>query len=109
MSSGSSVRRTTIILEEEERKYIDSLIQEGKEPSIKALISKMLEIYRSMMINDWRYPGEYYSGISRIAFINVEFINILLQYIPEEKWRETGQRIGEAAKVSIETTLNLDH
>ncbi len=107
MSSVSSVRRTTIILEEKERKYIDSLIQEGKEPSIKALISKMLEIYQSMMIYDWRYPGEYYSGISRVAFINVEFINILLQYIPKEKWRETGQRIGEAAKVSIETTLNI--
>jgi len=86
MSSVSSARRTTIILEEKERKYIDSLIQEGKEPSIKALISKMLEIYQSMMIYDWRYPGEYYSGISRIAFVNVELLNILLQEIPKENW-----------------------
>ena len=107
MPKGSSVKRTTIILEEEERKYIDSLIREGKEPGIKALISKMLDIYRSMMIYDWRYPGEYYAGISRVAFVNVEFINILLQHIPEEKWREVGQKIGEAAKVSTEVTLNL--
>jgi len=107
MPKESSVKRTTIILEEEERRYIDSLIREGREPGIKPLISKMLDIYRSMMIYDWRYPGEYYAGISRVAFINVEFINILLQYIPEEKWREVGQKIGEAARVSMEATLNL--
>jgi len=107
MPKESSVKRTTIILEEEERRYIDSLIREGREPGIKPLISKMLDIYRSMMIYDWRYPGEYYAGISRVAFINVEFINILLQYIPEEKWQEVGQKIGEAARVSIEATLNL--
>jgi len=103
----TSVKRTTIILEEEEREYIDSLIREGREPGIKALVSKMLDIYRNMMIYDWRYPGEYYAGISRMAFVNIEFINILLQHIPEEKWREAGQKIGEAAQVSIEATLNL--
>jgi hypothetical protein len=101
------VKRTTIVLDEEERKYIDSLIEDGKEPGIKPLISKMLDVYRSMMIYDWKYPGEYYCGISRIAFINVEFINTLLQYIPKEKWREAGQKIGEAAKVSMEASLNI--
>ncbi len=107
MPKETSVKRTTIILEEEEREYIDSLIREGREPGIKALVSKMLDIYRNMMIYDWRYPGEYYAGISRMAFVNIEFINILLQHIPEEKWREAGQKIGEAAQVSIEATLNL--
>jgi len=100
-------KRTTIILEEEEREFIDSLIREGKEPGIKPLISKMLDVYRSMMIYDWRFPGEYYCGISRIAFINVELINILIQHIPEEKWREIGGKMGEAAKVSMEATLGF--
>jgi len=103
-----SVRRTTIILEDEERKYVDSLIKEGKEPGIKPLISKMLDVYRSMSIYDWKYPGEYYVGVSRVAFVNVEFINVLLPYIPENKWREAGQKIGEAARVSLEATLNLE-
>jgi hypothetical protein len=103
-----SVKRTTIILDDEERKYIDSLIKEGKEPGIKPLISKLLDVYRSMAIYDWRFPGEYYVGVSRVAFVNVEFINVLLQYIPESKWREVGQKIGEAAKVSMEATLNLE-
>jgi len=102
-----SAKRTTIILEKEEREFIDSLIREGKEPGIKPLISKMLDVYRSMMIYDWRFPGEYYCGISRIAFINLELINILIHHIPEEKWREIGKKMGEAAKVSLEATLGI--
>jgi hypothetical protein len=95
-------------LEKEEREFIDSLIREGKEPGIKPLISKMLDVYRSMMIYDWRFPGEYYCGISRIAFVNVELINILIQHTPREKWREIGRKMGEAAKVSMEATLDIE-
>lgn len=103
-----SVKRTTIILDDEERRYIDSLISEGKEAGIKPLVSKLLDVYRSMSIYDWKFPGEYYVGVSRVAFVNVEFLNVLLQYIPENKWREVGRKIGEAARVSMEATLNLE-
>jgi hypothetical protein len=102
-----TTKRTTIILEKDERDFIDQLIKEGKEPGIKPLISKMLDIYRSMMIYDWRFPGEYYCGISRIAFVNVELLNILIQQIPKEKWRDIGKTIGAVLKVSMETTLDL--
>ena len=102
-----TTKRTTIILEKEEREFINSLIKEGKEPGIKPLISKMLDVYRSMMIYDWRFPGEYYCGISRIAFVNVELLNILIQHIPKEKLREIGKKMGAALKVSMETTLGL--
>jgi hypothetical protein len=102
-----TTKRTTIILEKEEREFVDSLIREGKEPGIKPLISKMLDVYRSMMIHDWRFPGEYYCGISRLAFVNVELLNILIQQVPREKWREIGRRMGEALRVSLESTLGL--
>jgi hypothetical protein len=102
-----TTKRTTIILEKDERDFIDQLIKEGKEPGIKPLISKMLDVYRSMMIYDWRFPGEYYCGISRIAFVNVELLNILIQQIPKEKWHEIGKKMGEALKISMETTLGL--
>ena len=102
-----SPKRTTIILEKDEREFIDSLIREGKEPGIKPLISKMLDVYRSMMIYDWRFPGEYYCGISRIAFVNVELLNILIQNVPRERWREIGKKMGEAARVSLETTMAI--
>jgi hypothetical protein len=102
-----SARRTTIILDKSEREFIDSLIREGKELGIKPLISKMLDVYRSMMVYDWRFPGEYYCGISRIAFVNVEILNVLIQNTSKEKWREIGKRMGEAVKVSLETTMGL--
>jgi hypothetical protein len=101
-------RRTTIILEKDERDFIDQLIRDGKEPGIKPLISKMLDVYRSMMIYDWRFPGEYYCGISRIAFVNVELINIMIQNIPKDKWHDIGKKMGDALKVSMETTLGVD-
>lgn len=100
-------KRTTIILEKEEREFIDSLIREGKEPGIKPFISKMLDVYRSMMIYDWRFPGEYYCGISRVAFVNVELLDIFVRYVPTEKWREIGRKTGEASKVSMEATLGV--
>src|SRR3990172_6900571 len=102
-----TAKRTTIILEKDERNFIDQLIREGKEPGIKPLISKMLDVYRSMMIYDWRFPGEYYVGISRIAFVNVELLNILIEQIPKEKWREIGKTMGDALKISMETTLGI--
>ena len=101
-------KRTTIILEKSEREFIESLINDGKESGIKPLISKMLDIYKSMMIYDWRFPGEYYCGISRIALVNVELFNILTQQIPKEKWREMGERMGDALKVSIQSTLGIE-
>lgn len=103
-----SVKRTTIILDEDEREYIDSLIDEGREPGIKPLISKMLDVYRSMRIYDWKFPGEYYIGISRVAFLNVEFLDILLKYIPQEKWKEAGQKLGKMAKVSLEASIDIE-
>jgi hypothetical protein len=102
-----SAKRTTIILDKEEREFIDQLIREGKEPGIKPLISKMLDVYRSMMVYDWRFPGEYYCGISRIAFVNVELINILIQHVAADSQREIGRNMGEASKVSIETTIGI--
>ena len=95
-------------MDAEDREYIDSLIEQGREPGIKPLISKMLDVYRSMKIYDWKFPGEYYIGISRVAFLNVEFIDILLKYIPENKWQEVGHKIGEMAKVSLEASIDIE-
>lgn len=103
----TSAKRTTIILEKDEREFVDSLIKEGKEPGIKPLISKMLDVYRSMMIYDWRFPGEYYCGISRVAFVNAELVGILINNVPMEKWRDIGKKMGEATRVSIETAIGI--
>lgn len=101
-------KRTTVVLDRNEREFITSLIREGKESGIKPLISKMLEIYRSMNVDDWNFPGEYYCGISRIAFVNVELISILTNQIPKEQWRQVGLQMGQALQVSIQSTLGVD-
>ena len=106
--SSDAAKRTTLILEKVERDFIDSLIKEGKEPGIKSLFSKMLDIYRSLMISDWSFPGEYYCGISRVAFVNIELISILIQNIPKEKWYDISKKMGDVLKVSIEATLGVD-
>jgi hypothetical protein len=106
-SAEKAARRTTIILDKEEREYIDSLVSSGKEAGIKPLITKLLDIYRNLMICDWRFPGEYYCGISRTAFVNVELLNLLIQQVPKEKWREVSRKMGAALKVCMETTLDL--
>jgi hypothetical protein len=93
-----SAKRTTIILEKEEREFIDKLIREGKEPGIKPLISKMLDVYRSMMIYDWRFPGEYYCGISRIAFLNIELVNISNSEYSKRKVAGNRQKNGRSNK-----------
>jgi hypothetical protein len=105
---GAEAKRTTIILERSEREFIESLISTGKEPGIKPLISKMLDIYKNMNIDDWRFPGEYYCGISRIAFVNVELLNILTQQISKEKLVQVGTQMGNALKISIQSTLGID-
>jgi len=101
-------KRTTLILEKAERTFIDELIKDGKELGIKSLISKMLDIYRNLMIYDWNFPGEYYFGISRVAFVNIELINLLIQNTPKEKWYDTGKKMGDILKVSMDATIGVD-
>ena len=100
-------KRTTIILDRDEREFIDSLIKQGKEAGIKPLISKMLDIYKSLTIHNWRFPGECYVGISRVAFVNVELVDIAVKNIPKENWQSVGKSMGEALKVSLEASLGI--
>ncbi|MCL2288860.1 MAG: hypothetical protein FWC33_06810 [Candidatus Bathyarchaeota archaeon] len=101
-------KRTTLILTKEERIFVDQIIKEGKESGIKQLISKMLTVYQKMMVHDWRFPGEYYYGVSRVAFVNVELLSIILQNIPKENWRGIGKQMGIALKVSMDATMGVD-
>ncbi|MCL2134070.1 MAG: hypothetical protein FWH37_00700 [Candidatus Bathyarchaeota archaeon] len=104
----NEAKRTTLILEKAERVFIDQLIKDGKETGIKSLISKMLDIYNNLMIYDWHFPGEYYYGISRVAFVNIELINVLIQDTPKEKLCDIGKKMGDILKVSMEATHGFD-
>jgi len=101
-------RRTTVIFEEKDREYLEQLIREGKEPGIKPFISKMFDVYRSMAMYDWKFPGEYYVGISRVAFFSQENLELLVEMVPEDKLLEIGRKLGETTAVSIEASQNID-
>jgi len=103
-----SGRRTTVIFDEKDRQYLEQLIREGKEPGIKPFISKMFDVYRSMAMYDWKFPGEYYVGISRVAFFSQENLQLLVDMIPEDQLLSTGQKLGETTAISIEASQNID-
>jgi hypothetical protein len=101
-------KRTTVIFDQKDRQYLESLIRDGKEPGIKAFIAKMMAVYRTMAIHDWKFPGEYYIGVSRAAFFSQQDIQLLIDLIPEESRRQAAQKIGEVTAISIRTSLNID-
>ena len=102
------VTRTTVILNEDDKKFLERLIADGREPSIKSFLSKMFDVYRSMAVYDWKYPGEYYVGPSRIALISQETINSLLQYMPAEKRRDTGKIVGLAMRIPVSARIDVN-
>ncbi|MCW4021536.1 MAG: hypothetical protein ACOWW1_01370 [archaeon] len=61
-----------------------------------------------MRIYDCKILGEYYTCISRVAFINVEFLDVFFKFIPETKWKEVGQEIEKMAIVSLEASMDIE-
>jgi len=103
-----ATKRTTIVLEKNNREFLEKLIAEGKERGIKPFISKMFDIYRSMAIYDWKYPGEYYHGSSRIAFVSHDVIRIITEFIPVDKLQEAGGKIGSSLRHTIQVDQGID-
>ena len=101
-------KRTTVIFDQKDRQYLETLIRDGKEPGIKPFIAKMVDVYRTMAIHDWKFPGEYYIGISRAAFFSQQDIQLMIDLIPEESRREAARKIGEVTALSIRASLNID-
>ena len=61
-----------------------------------------------MAMYDWKFPGEYYVGISRVAFFSQENLQLLVDMIPEDQLLPTGQKLGETTAISIEASQNID-
>lgn len=101
-------KRTTVIFDQRDRQYLETLIRDGKESGIKPFIAKMVDVYRTMAIHDWKFPGEYYIGISRAAFFSQQDIQLMIDLIPEENRRNAAHKIGEVTALSIQASLNID-
>ena len=101
-------KRTTIIFDQRDRQYLEQLIRDGKEVGIKPFITKMMDVYRTIGIQDWKFPGEYYIGMSRSAFFSQQNIQQMIDLIPPEKQRDAAHSIGEITGISLHAGLNLD-
>ena len=108
MGDQKEVRRTTIILDDKDRQYLESLIKEGKETGFKTFVTKMFDVYRSLGMDDWKSPGVYYRGISRIAIITQEVFDLLVNMIPDNKVIEAGKQIGETMSTIFRTDMDLN-
>jgi len=78
-----SVQKNNYYLDRDEREFIDSLIKQGKEAGIKPLISRCLT-FTKLTIHNWRFQANATVGISRVAFINVELVDIAVKNIPKK-------------------------
>ena len=87
---------------------MNKLIAEGKEKSLSTFLSKMFVIYREMAIYDWRYPGEYYSGVTRNAFVSTEVLDSIISAIPQDQVCEAAIRAGEAFRASLRESGRID-
>ena len=102
------IRRTTVILDEKDREYLNELIEKGEEQGVKPFLSKMMGIYRELSIYDWKYPGEYYCGFSRVALFSRENLDILIESLPKDEYRKIGERMGNSTASSFRANLNIE-
>lgn len=101
-------KRVSEIFEERDGPHLERLITKLNEPGIKPFVSRMFDIYRTMAMYDWKLPGEYYVGASRVAFFNQESLQYLIDRIPGLELRETGRDLGTTMGVSLGASHNFD-
>ena len=98
------VKRTTIILRDKDREYLDELIKDGKVVGFKDFICSVFDSYRELGMSEWSQEGVYYRGISRVALITLEMLESTTNMIPQNKLREAGHNVGNI----LSTTLMVD-
>jgi hypothetical protein len=103
-----SSKNSTSITEEKARQYLEELTKSENEPGIRPFVSRMFDIYRNMAMYDWKLPGEYYVGKSRVAFFNQENLQYLIDIIPGLELREAGRELGARMAVSLGAGHNFD-
>ncbi len=103
-----SDKRMSPFLENNDRQSLERLIKDGNEPGVKPFVSRMFDIYRTMAMYDWKLPGEYYVGASRVAFFNQENLQYLIDRIPGLELRETGKELGITMGASLKAAHGYD-
>ena len=108
LNNQNEVQRTTVILEDQDRVYLEQLVKDGKVAGFKNFISTMFDTYRDLGMKEWTQDGVYYKGISRVSLISLEMLESITSAIPHDKLRQAGNGIGTALCTSLMVDKKID-
>jgi hypothetical protein len=84
---------TSVDIPSDIMEYVNSLFQNGKANTIKALITDLLRFHQKFSMSEWTDNIIYFYGL-RHAFISQRSMSILIQNIKEEEQYEVGKKMG---------------
>ncbi|MHC1585987.1 MAG: hypothetical protein ACXQTV_00390 [Candidatus Hecatellaceae archaeon] len=87
-------RITSVELDEQDVKYIEKLIEEGRVRSLKEFVEKCVKFGINFTLDRWQ-PGILNVGPVRVVVIIKKALELLIEHIPEEDHEDLGREIGE--------------
>ncbi|RLI15428.1 MAG: hypothetical protein DRO43_01145 [Candidatus Hecatellales archaeon] len=90
----SMSRVTSVELDEEDVRYIENLIVEGRIRSLKEFVEKCVKFGISYTLDRWQ-PGVMNVGPVRVIILMKKALELLVEHVPPEDHEDVGREIGE--------------
>lgn len=87
-------RVTSVELDEEDARYIEDLIREGRVRSLKEFVEKCVKFGRKYTLDRWQ-PGVFNVGPVRMVMIPKKVLEFLFSKLSERDCEDVGQEMGE--------------
>lgn len=87
-------RVTSVELDQEDVKYIEDLIAEGRIRSLKEFVEKCVKFGIAYTLDRWQ-PGIMNVGPVRVLVLMKKTLDLLVEHIPPEDHEDVGREIGE--------------
>jgi len=87
-------RVTSVELDEEDAKYIEDLIREGRIRSLKEFVEKCVKFGKKYTLDRWQ-PGVFNVGPVRMVIIPRRVLESLISRLSEEDREAVGREMGE--------------
>jgi hypothetical protein len=98
---------TSVELEEEDVKYIESLINEGRVRSLKELVEKCIKFGIAYTLDQWQ-PGVFNVGPVRIIILIKKALELIVEHVPEEDREDLGRELGEIVASFAQFHRNIE-
>ena len=85
---------TSVELEEEDVKYVENLINEGRVRSLKEFVEKCIKFGIAYTFDQWQ-PGIFNVGPVRIVILVKKALELIVEHVPEEDREDLGKELGE--------------